>query len=473
MPHKKNKQKKQALVVVRHRRWLHFYKFLACIAFGALVTPYFEFLITFAAQEFATALTVIGMCFLLPVGYGFHALFRLLFVRKNEQEFSFSFETKWQFSSSIVLVPSLVLGSVVALIFGFQAGDFLKPRLYPFYNEEVGFPVMVIACVAVVVLGGLLVPLQFHQLCSLRTMLECLVALALPYGLSIFWGNGVNNLFGLCVLTYAFCLFILMNQEYVIKPSYTSKTCYATKELRWSGIKWAVKLWAQTVAVALLLVALITPIGLLLNSDQSSIWLFPFAGWPVVNRIMCTIGLTIIPTAAIFLILRFGSPKIWRALGRRWTWLWENVSGATIRFLRRLHFRKKVKKTVDNVETVTEEPKKQHYVDTVTKAKANGSGQHTIGYREFTAKLKKIDDQNARYRYAYEVLIGALWHAQIGVETSQTPLEMSRIIAKRTNINNMNTLTEIYIGITYGENLIASDKDIETVCNILDTRLVK
>jgi hypothetical protein len=70
-------------------------------------------------------------------------------------------------------------------------------------------------------------------------------------------------------------------------------------------------------------------------------------------------------------------------------------------------------------------------------------------------------------------MIGELGRGQIGVETHQTPLEMSRIIAHRTNIANIDALTDIYIGVTYGENYSASSSDVEAVCGILEARLVK
>ena len=463
------------------KRWLRFYKFLACAAFCALATPYVEALSTTAAREYTAIFTWIATIPLFAIGYGIHSLLRLLLTKGGvEEEMSFSFETQWQLSSPVVLIPALVLSVIVAVIFAFKAGDILEPLLYPFYNKEVGFLLLLAACIAVTVLGCLLVTLQFHQICSLRTMLECLVALGLPYGLAIWWGNGVNGLFCLCVLVYALCLFILMNQEYVIKPSYMSKTCYATRELRMSGIKEAVKLWGMSIVGALLLLAFlsafVTSFRILVFTERYEVLAFPFLGWPDVNQILYLIGLAMIPVAAVSLILRFVRPRLFRYVGGRCKEIWEMVKKAVFGFFRRLRFRKKIKKaTADPRTAVDEAPKKQHYVDTVTVSGTSDKwvGLHQISYREFTANLKKMPDLNARYRYAYEVMIGELWRGQIGVETHQTPLEMSRVIARRTNIANIDALTDIYIGITYGENYLASASDVEAVCGILEARLGK
>ena len=475
----KSKRKKISPTEKWRKRWLRFYKFLACAAFCALATPYVEAFSTTGAREYTSIFTWIATVPLFSIGYGIHSLLRLLLARGGvEEEMSFSFETKWQMSSPVVLIPALVLSVVVALIFGFKAGDILEPLLYPFYNKEVGFLLLLAACIAVTVLGCLLVTLQFHQICSLRTMLECLVALGLPYGLAIWWGNGVNGLFCLCVLVYALCLFILMNQEYVIKPSYTTKTCYATRELRVSGIKEAVKLWGMSIVGALLLLSFlsvfVTPFRLMFYTDRYAVLAFPFLGWPDVNQILFLIGLAIIPVAAVLLILRFVRPRLFRYVGGRCKEIWEMVKKAVFGFFRRLRFRKKIKKaTADPRTAVDEAPKKQHYVDTVTVSGTSDKwvGLHQISYREFTANLKKMPDLNARYRYAYEVMIGELWRGQIGVETHQTPLEMSRIIARRTNIANIDALTDIYIGVTYGENYSASASDVEAVCGIVEQRL--
>lgn len=476
---RKSKRKKKSPVEIWRLRWLKLYKLLACAAFCALATPYVEALSTVGAREYTTIFTWIATIPLFAIGYGIHSFLRLLLTKGGvEEEMSFSFETKWQLSSPMVLIPSLVLSVVVALIFGFKSGDILESLLYPFYNKEVGFLLLLAASIAITVLGCMLVTLQFHQICSLRTMLECLVALGLPYGFAVWWGNGVNGLFCLCVLVYALCLFILMNQEYVIKPSYTSKTCYATRELRVSGIKEAVKLWGMAVVGALLILSFlsvfVTPFRLMFYTDRYAVLAFPFLGWPDVNQILFLIGLAIIPVSAVFLILRFAKPRLFRYVGGRCKEVWDMVKKAFFGFLLRLRFRKKVKKNAaDPSAAVDEAPKKQHYVDTVTVSDTSDKwvGLHQMSYRELTANLKKMPDLNARYRYAYEVMIGELWRGQIGVETHQTPLEMSRIIARRTNIANIDALTDIYIGITYGENYLASASDVENVCGIVEQRL--
>ncbi len=453
------------------RRWLKFYKFLACVAFCAVAMPYFELLVSVGAGQYATAFTWIASALLFAVGYGIHAGIRSLFAKGGEEEFSFSFETKWQFSPPVVMVPSIILGVMVAIGFSFVSGQILEALLYPYYNAEVGFPLMVIACVVASVLGSLLVPFQFHQLCSLRTLIECLFAMGVPFGIATWWGNGVNSLFAVCVLVYALCLFILMNQEYVIKPSYSSKTCYATRELRLHGIGNAVSLWLTTLLAALLtlcfLSVLVIPIRFFLTPDMSLVLDFPIKGMPGVNLTMFFAGLLAIAVISVMCILRFVRPH---SLKYREKIIKEFLS-KLIGFFLRLRFRRKNRLAdMEFKEVVGERPKKQHYVDTVTETKA-AEVRMPRSYRAFVKQLKALPDVNEQYRFAYEVLITELYDAHIGIAKHQTPLEMAAVICRKTNISEMDRLTATFADVTYAKGKSASPLDVEAVCQILQTRL--
>ncbi len=468
--------------VVRHKkmpttekwrlRWLKFYKFLACVAFCAIVMPYFELLVSVGAGAYATAYTWIASAPLFAVGYGIHKGIRFLFTKGDEEEFSFSFETKWQFSPPVVMVPALILGAIVAILFSFVSGQVLEALLYPYYNAEVGFPLLMIACVVASVLGSLLVPFQFHQLCSLRTLIECLFALGVPFGILTFWGSGVNSLFAACVLVYALCLFILMNQEYVIKPAYSSKTCYATRELRLHGIGRAVGLWLTALLTALLFLSLmsifVTPIRFFMFLDMNQVLDFPFTGMPALNGAMFFVGMALIPILSVLCILRFVRP---RGL-KYWEKVIKDFFGKLIGFFHRLRFRKKkgLEADMEFKEVVGERPKKQHYVDTVTETKI-AEIQRPKGYRDFVKQLKALSDVNEQYRFAYEVLITELYDAHIGIAKHQTPLEMAAVISRKTNISEMGRLTATFADVTYAKGKSASTRDVETVCQILQARL--
>ncbi|MBQ9780057.1 MAG: hypothetical protein IJW00_03835 [Clostridia bacterium] len=453
-------------------RWLRFYKLLACVAFCAIVMPYFEILVSVGAGQYATAFTWFASALLFAVGYGIHKGIRFLFIKSDEEEFSFSFETKWQFSPPAVMVPSLILGAAVAVGFSFAAGQVLETLLYPFYNAEVGFPLMVIACVVASVLGSLLVPFQFHQLCSLRTLIECLFALGIPFGVATWWLDGVNGLFAACVLVYALCLFVLMNQEYVIKPSYSSKTCYATKELRLHGMGRAAGLWLTTLLTAVIILSLLAvlaiPLRFFLTPDMSLVLNFPIKGAPGVNLALFFLGLIIIPVLSVTCIMRFVRPK-----GLKY---WEKIIGEffgkIIGFFLRLRFLKKRKdfSEMDFKQVVGERPKKQHYVDTVTETKAEAT-ELPKSYRSFVKQLKALPDINEQYRFAYEVLITELYDAHIGIAKHQTPLEMADVIGRKTNISEMDKLTETFTAVTYEKDKQASSRDVDAVCRILQARL--
>ncbi len=453
------------------RRWLKLYKFLACVAFCAIIMPYFEILVSIGAGPYATAFTWIASALLFAVGYGIHKGIRFLFTKGDEEEFSFSFETKWQFSPPAIMIPSLILGAVAAIAFSFVSGQILETLLYPYYNAEVGFPLMMIACVVASVLGNLLVPFQFHQLCSLRTLIECLFALGVPFGIATWWGNGVNGLFVACVLVYALCLFVLMNQEYVIKPSYSSKTCYATKELRLYGMGRAVGLWLTTLLTAMvllsLLAVLVIPLRFFLTPDMSLVLDFPIKGLPGLNLMLFFTGLIIIPVLSVMGILRFVRPR-----GLKY---WEKIIGELFRkimgfFLRLRFFKKKgADADLDFREVVGERPKKQHYVDTVREQKTE-STVLPRGYRAFQRHMKTLSDINERYRFAYEVLITELYDAHIGIAKHQTPLEMADVIRRKTNITEMDHLTATFAKVTYAKDGKASQGELDVICRILEDR---
>ena len=454
-------------------RWLKFYKLLACIAICSIVMPYFEVLVTVGAGTFATVFTWISSALLFATGYGIHAGVRRLFIKPDsEEEFSFSFETKWEFSSPGTLIPSLILGAVVSIVYSFLAGQVLEFLLYPNYNAEVGFPLMVIACIVASVLGALLVPFQFHQLCSLRTLIECLFAFGVPFGIFTFWVDGVNALFAACVLVYALCLCILMNQEYVIKPSYSSKTCYATRELRLQGMSQAIALWLTafltTVVILALLSLLVIPIRFLIFIDMRQVLDFPLKGMPALNGFLFFAGVLLIPVLSVMAVMRFLRPrnlKYWEKILRE---VWDKLFG----FFSRLRFKgvRKKHEDMDFKEVIGERPKKTHYVDTVTQS-ARVARELPLGYRGFLKELHAKEDLNQQYRYAYEVLISELYQAHIGIAKSQTPLEMADVIRRKTNIRDMDHLTEIFTTVVYGKNGRATQSDVDAVCGILKARL--
>ena len=453
------------------RRWLKFYKFLACVAFCAVAMPYFEILVSVGAGQYATAFTWIASALLFAVGYGIHKGIRFLFTKGDEEEFSFSFETKWQFSPPVVMIPSIILGAVAAIGFSFVSGQILEALLYPYYNAEVGFPLLMIACVVASVLGSLLVPFQFHQLCSLRTLIECLFALGVPFGIATWAGGGVNGLFAACVLVYTLCLFILMNQEYVIKPSYSSKTCYATRELRLHGIGRAVELWLTTFLGALLilcfLAVLAIPLRFFITPDMSLVLDFPIKGMPSLNLVMFFAGLIAIAVISVMCILRFVRPRSLKYREKAIREFFAKLIG----FFLRLRFRRKDRlNDMEFKEVVGERPKKQHYVDTVTENKTEEL-QLPKSYRTFIKQLKALPDINEQYSFAYEVLITELYDAHIGIAKHQTPLEMAAVISRKTNISEMDRLTATFADVTYAKDKVASPRDVEAVCQILQTRL--
>lgn len=454
-------------------RWLKFYKLLACIAVCSIVMPYFEVLVSVGAGTYATVFTWIASALLFAAGYGIHAGVRHLFIKPgSEEEFSFSFETKWEFSSPSTLIPSLLLCALVSVAFSFGAGQILQALLYPYYNAEVGFPLMVMACIVASVLGALLVPFQFHQLCSLRTLIECLFAFGVPFGIFTFWANGVNVLFAACVLVYALCLCILMNQEYVIKPSYSSKTCYATRELRMQGMAQAFTLWLTAFVTSImilgLLAVLVIPIRFFIYIDMNQVLDFPVKGMPALNGGIFFLGVVMIAVLSVLAIMRFVRPrnlKYWEKILRE---AWGKIMG----FFFRLQYRhgKKKYNDMDFKEVVGERPKKTHYVDTVTQTQAT-TRELPLGYRAFLKALHAQGDLNGQYRYAYEVLMTDLYHAHIGIAKCQTPLEMADIIRRKTNIREMDRLTETFTAVVYGKDGKASQSDVDTVCGILRERL--
>ncbi len=455
--------------------WLRVYKAIACAAIFCVILPVFHIGVGFGID---TAGLWPAGALLFGLGYLIHWLLRRLFVR-DRQEINFSFETKWKKSPLPVFAGALLLSAGAGLAAGYGIGRF---QMYLLNGDGVAayvYAAPLVVCTGMAVAGCVLVPAQFHQLCSLRNMIECLCVMALPFAFQLAAMHYVTAESAVCILIYAVCLFVLMNQEYIIRPSYSNVTCYAPRQMRLRGLGQAVGFWFEVLGVALLVVGLlsllVTPVRYLVYTTVPEILGFPFRitlfPWAVpVNGILFCIGLLELPAASVLLIIRLTHRSAFARLKESFACLRERFS-KWLRWVFSGEWRNKVNYGDRAPEVIGEAPKKSHYVDTVTKTKQADDARLRPDRFAFSRALKALPDTDARFRYAYEVLITNLADAHIGVSRNQTPLEAAAVVAKKTNIREMDGLTATYAAVTYGRDCHADEADLALVCGIVESRL--
>ena len=455
--------------------WLRVYKAAACAAVFCVLWPAFGILNIFGIG--ADGLWPAGAC-LFVIGYLFHWLLRRLFVR-DTQEVSFNFETKWTKSPPPVFAGALLVSVGAGLAAGYGSGQL---TLFLTHGDAVNvYPAPMLVCTVMAIAGCVTVPAQFHQICSLRTMLECLSAMAVPFAFQLAAVHRVTTESAVCMLIYALCLFVLMNQEYIIRPSYSSATCYAPREMRLRGIGRAVGFWFSVLGAALLVVGLlsllVTPVRYLIYETPAEIFGFPFRTarfpWVVyVNGILFLVGLLELPTASVLFILYMTRRAAFARLKQAIDRLRERLAG-WMKWVLSGGWRNKVNYGEAAADTVREAPKRTHYVDTVTRTERSDDSGLRPDRAAFARTLKSLPDTDARFRYAYEVLITNLADAHIGVSRSQTPLEAAAVVAGKTNIREIDALTATYAAVTYGRDSHADEADLARVCGIVGERLTR
>ena len=455
------------------QQWFHFYKWIACMGIIAVIIPVFELILSCLIGQYSGIVSVLVVPLLVAIGY----IVQYTCLGKAKYEIhattlDFSFENQ---KIKLSWKPVILAFAIVSILAG-GVGHLLERLLFGLLEIEIDryleFPVFIILCIFMAIIGCCLVPFRFHQLLSIRTFVECIFVFTLVYGFQFYLGDGMTFVLYFSLLIFTFCLFISLNQAYVIKPSTISKSSYATNELRFVGIKSVLLFWLAAVVLQIPFLGglslLITPFLLFLNGyDLERSFVFPFVDFPMFNAVFFGISLVFFGIAMIFLLIHFRNGEI-----RYWLYKFSNwIQKLWERFLRWIaSFQNKIEIYVPKL---FEQPKHMHYVDTVTQISAVVSFETEFSFRLVQKKIKTFVTINERYCYAYRVLLANLYESKIGIEPHQTLLEMVSIVNEKTILKNFNELTNIFLEIIYAENKDVTKSDLDTLLEILKIRLKK
>ncbi len=233
-------------------------KLIAYSGIAALAMPYVDLLCRWAARDYAPYVALVLTPLMMAIGY----LVQYLFLGRNARRElrdarpGFSYELGRTTLARWRTIAACTVTALIAIGVGSIVGDRLILHLQDRFlnvNEEVGIPLFLICAIAVGVVGCLLVPLQFHQILSIRTAVELLFPLMFLYAYQTVWAGGVNWLFVLAVPIYALCLMLCMNRETVLRavcgcPS-TAQTTFSA--LRRCGIRGVIIIWLIALFMAI------------------------------------------------------------------------------------------------------------------------------------------------------------------------------------------------------------------------------
>lgn len=456
-------------------RWLRRYKGIACVGVIAVLIPIAELLFRWGAQQLSGMVALCLTPLTVGVGYGVQTL--LLGRFRGEVQgtaMDFSFESRRLRLPLRNVLPAAAVSAALGGVIGSGVGRLLALLLQEECNRQIGIPLLIAGCAAFGVVGCLLVPFRFHQLLTVRTMLECVCVFGALLGLYIWAGANISLLFLLCELLYALCFSVLMNQEYVIRHSYSSPTCSVSGAIRRAGMHSAFRLWLLALLFLLPVVVFATLLNTLFrmvlavgrDPTFADLFCFPFPSVPGLNAALFVLAVLVLLVGAVLLLLR---------LRGRWTWsdlrAWcRKLIAACGRILKRLlrplltPYRSKRR----GADKQTEDAEPLHYVETVTPLRRRVPDDAFRDYRSFARRMRRLSDRDEQFRFAYRVLVKTLCAEQKGVLTTQTPSEMARRIAEHTNIASIERLTDVFIQLTYArEGRHASADDLSAVCRAL------
>lgn len=460
-------------------RWLRLYKGIACTGFVAVLIPVVELLVQWSARQFSGMVALCLTPLLVGLGYGVQILFLGRSRRKmRETGMDFSFESrKFRLPVRNVL-PALAVSTVIGGSVGSGIGGLLVGILQEECNRQIGIPLLLAVCVMLGVIGCLLVPFRFHQLLTLRTMLECVGVFGVLLGFYIWAGVSVSLLFVLCQMLYFLCFSVVMNQEYVIRHSYSSPTCNASSAVRSAGMRSACTLWLLAVSLLLpvleLATLLVTPFRVFLavgrNPTFAELFCFPFPAFPILNAILFVLSVLTLISGAVLLLLRL---RYRREEMREWR---KRLLAAFRRIrkalLRRFLTPYRPKKKHDSGQKQRRESAPLHYVDTVTPIRPRDPDIACRDYRGFVRQMRRLPNIDEQFLFAYRVLIRTLCTEQKGIIITQTPSEMSKRISEHTNIASIDHLTDVFIHLTYARaERHASVSDLSALCEALQVYL--
>lgn len=453
------------------QQWFHFYKWIACIGIISVIIPVFEMVFGWFTkpERVAWMISFLVVPILVVIGYMVQYIF---LGSAKEKIYATTLDFTFENQKASISKPRLLLAFVITFVLAAGIGYLSERFLFKLLGIELVFPIFIILCPVTAMLGCCLVPFRFHQLLGIRTFVECTFVFSLVYAFQIFVGDGTTFCLYACILIFSFCFFVSLNQAYVIKPTIISKSCYATNALRVAGIKSVMRYWFTAFALQLpllgILSLLITPFFLFLSGyDFEHSFIFPFVDYPIFNAVLFGCSLLLAAVATVYLLIHFRNGEIKFYIHKLCNWIqrmWERF----IRWISSFHNRIEI-----YIPKLFEEPKQMDYVDTVTQIPAVVSLETAVSFQFVQRKMKTFGTIREKYCYAYRILLGNLYESQIGLAPHQTLLEMVTIVKEKTNLENFNSLTNVFLEIIYAEHTSVTERDLENLLQMLKTRLKK
>lgn len=478
-------------------RWFRRYKTIAVIGMAAVVAVPVEW-VTMSMMDGWYSLVAAVLCIVgLGTGYLIEHLAMKISRYRESYEIDFTYEYKiriprgltfvcWLITS--ILMIALAVG-LVNLINGFRiktVGESMSRDALLIYGLELGLIMTVAGCI-----GAYLRPFAFYQIVGLRSLVECITVFAFVGGMEFAYSRfaTVSFFFVSCMLTYIVCMAIVMNQVHVIQPSYFSPTCHATDELRRAGlrdVRYMLGLcfrYAWFILAGMSLLAFPFRVLMYKSGIPAFYWLFafPFWGYPVINLIIFIFSLLTLIALILYLCLRVKHPGIDAKLGDvkhflRLVGNWIEKLLQKIRLAFKLMMLtnagelRKRRKTDQKEET---EDIKLTYEDTViVRHRPRPLNEPVISYGTFSRRVLSQPNIKAQYAYAYRTLVGCLRRKYIGIDEHTTPQNIADIVKKRTNIKNIDRITELFYASSYAPEAPAPTvNELVALCDVVRAEL--
>ena len=207
------------------------------------------------------------------------------------------------------------------------------------------------------------------------------------------------------------------------------------------------------------------PFSLLFTINfPNKIFIFPFINYPVFNVVLFFLSLLALFVGLILFVTRYRNGELKRWIRQGFAWIqkmWE-------RFLKWLAGFRGGKDAY--IPKLFEEPKPKHYVDTVTKIVISDGMEKNLDFHTFQKRLKAIESVNDKYCYAYRVLLANLYLSKIGIQSHHTPLEVVDIVKDKTNVQDFDSLTDVFLNAIYAREKQVTEENLKAVCKILRMR---
>jgi hypothetical protein len=469
-------------------RWMRRYKTVAVIGMTAVIATVMEWLTLFAAGN-ASAFLALVFC---PIGIGTGYLVEHLALRlthaKESDEIDFAYESKIKIPRMLTFVCWLITTALMVLLaFGVVTlinqlrihliGMPLEHKVLVAYQILLGALLSVAGCI-----GCYLRPCAFYQIVGLRSLIECVAVFAFVGAIQSIYGASqtVSWFFVACIVVYLICVAVIMNQMYVIQPTYFSPTCHATDELRYAGLKAVFGMFGTCLKYLWLLVAgmslLIFPWRVITCGAQMNaffwIFAFPFASHPVINLTIFICALITLICVVAYICLRAKDPDIDRYLSKIKDFfrrLWLSIRLVVISAPSEL---RRMRKTKPKAEQDDTRQTQTVYEDTVILRPRKAQKEEVMRYGSFSRRLLSLPDAKAQYCYAYRTLVACLIRKYIGIDAHTTPQQIAEIVKERTNIHDIDRITTLFYASAYAPEAPAPTvNDLVVLCEIVRAEL--